>query len=484
MSTWTGLISKAGQWRARNMSPAPAHFVVGLSVFGLVISLLLYWPGNVSSDMIGVWYDARTSHIAVPHGLLMSFLWRWLDMLLPGPGLMLAAQLLVFWSGLALLLLYFRPSKIAAIICGVALATNPFVLAFEGSLLPDVFAANLALLGYMLLLTRLRTRAKIALVILAFCSFGLAALVRYQVCVVALPALVGVVARSGRNFGAVRYWDWQTGLIGLAALLLCIAGGRTTVYESFDVSSHFFDMNLRYAMLYDIAAIIEGSHNLPLHVFAANNVDVDELRHRALRQYTPYRHDPLSLALDRDPRDTAYVLLKDLPTGLIARQWFDVISSAPLDFLQSRLERFGIFLGLGDVYACGPRDFLGMSHVPRAKWIALGRPEPPLPYANAVMKSRMFPAGTLLFRPISYLAVSIVVVIVTAYTQALEAVIVYGLVAAAWLYWLTFAPLPIACDIRYSFFSCASVMFSIAIWLLSPRPSPLRPVQNIRNAAA
>jgi hypothetical protein len=41
---------------------------------------------------------------------------------------------------------------------------------------------------------------------------------------------------------------------------------------------------------------------------------------------------------------------------------------------------------------------------------------------------------------------------------------VWCFVAGAWLYWLTFFPFVPACDVRYSYFPCAAILFAGVQW--------------------
>jgi hypothetical protein len=182
----------------RHADKASTTFIVAATSLGFALALIFYWPGNVSSDLIGVWLDATNAAITAPHGLLMSFVWRWLELLLPGPGLMLAVQLAMFWSALAVLFLHIRPTRLSVIVGLLILAVNPFVLSFSGSLLVDLFSGNVALLGYMILLGYHRPGPRFGILLLAaFGAFGLAGFARYQMWSVALVALAGIFLFDG-----------------------------------------------------------------------------------------------------------------------------------------------------------------------------------------------------------------------------------------------------------------------------------------------
>jgi hypothetical protein len=220
-------------------------------------------------------------------------------------------------------------------------------------------------------------------------------------------------------------------------------------------------------MLYDIAAIVAASPDMPLKIFSETGIDTGMVRRRAIDAYTPYAHDPIRITSSGSVQGTMYELVAAVDTGTIARQWLDVVYLAPADFVISRIERFGMLLGFGKVYSCGPLDFLGMSHWPLEKWIALGKPDYGEAYSTHLLRSRIFPAGTFLFRPVSYLAASLVIFVMVIRKRSDEAPFIGTFIVSAWLYWLTFVPLPIACDVRYSYYSCVAVMLALAAWYFS-----------------
>jgi hypothetical protein len=184
-----GALNAYTSWRTE---PATATFIWVIVLVLFAAAVTFYWPGNVSSDLLGEWLDARNAAITVPHGLLVSFIWRWLDMLVPGPSLLLMLQLSIFWYAICVLFLHFRPTKMLVLIWSVALSANPFVLALSGSLMNDIFAGNLALLGFALLISYTGTPNKVRTLLLSFSLFGAAGLVRYQIWIVALAAFAGL----------------------------------------------------------------------------------------------------------------------------------------------------------------------------------------------------------------------------------------------------------------------------------------------------
>ena len=173
-------------------SPATPVFVFGLASVWLAAALIFYWPGSVSPVPLQQWYDARTSTITQAYAPFMSFVWRWLDMVVPGPGLMVTLQLAVYWAAVAVLLFNLRLVRWLVVLGMLALTINPFIIAHSGALLTDVLSGDLALLGFAILFGYPRWSSRVRVLLPAFAAFGLAGLVRYQTWSVAVAALVGI----------------------------------------------------------------------------------------------------------------------------------------------------------------------------------------------------------------------------------------------------------------------------------------------------
>jgi hypothetical protein len=109
-----------------------------LAIAGIALDLAAYWPGLMSFDSAYAWWQARTgdtTDIVPPVFVLM---WRLLDALLAGPGLMLALHLVLCWSGFALLatVLRLRPMETAAMMLLVAF--TPMTWLLHGHIWTDV----------------------------------------------------------------------------------------------------------------------------------------------------------------------------------------------------------------------------------------------------------------------------------------------------------------------------------------------------------
>ena len=64
---------------------------------------VIFYPGAMSFDSAYQWWQARGGESTNIQGVGMTWLWRAGNALAPGPGAMFGLQLLLFWSGLALI---------------------------------------------------------------------------------------------------------------------------------------------------------------------------------------------------------------------------------------------------------------------------------------------------------------------------------------------------------------------------------------------
>jgi hypothetical protein len=84
--------------RTRNDWPVWIVATVGACAYAVV-----FYPGALPFDNAYLWWLARRGETTNAHGIGMSWLWRADNALAPGPGAMFVLQLLLFWSGLALI---------------------------------------------------------------------------------------------------------------------------------------------------------------------------------------------------------------------------------------------------------------------------------------------------------------------------------------------------------------------------------------------
>lgn len=144
------------------------------------------------------------------------------------------------------------------------------------------------------------------------------------------------------------------------------------------------------------------------------------------------------------------------------QQWQELALAEPGIFIQTRVMAFIRLLGIGGpARECWPLTVVGFLGQPEHMWQALGGAALREAYAATLLRSRIFPADTLLFRPITYGVLSFALVGFWLWRRESTSPAIVALTASAWFYWLTFAPFNADCEVRYSYFSCAAILFAL-----------------------
>lgn len=165
--------------------------VVGIAV---LFTVWLYYPGYMSYDAIDQLNQAREGVFRDWHPPLMAYLWRGLDQIIPGPGLLLLWQNLMFWGGLGLLSARLRGWRGILFLVGVGVV--PAIFASLGTIWKDSALAGALLLAVGILSwSEAYQRRRLASLALLPMAYALA--LRHN----AAPAIVPLL----------WWWAWQVG---------------------------------------------------------------------------------------------------------------------------------------------------------------------------------------------------------------------------------------------------------------------------------
>lgn len=275
--------------RATLATPGAIWAAAGLLA---VATLLAHWPGELIGDSISQLAEIRAGRLRDWNPPLMAVIWRALG---ATPQAMLLVQVLLYWSGLALLADQLRressaPWGFALLLVGL----TPMSLVYLGVVQKDTLLVSLLLVATGLML-----------------RFGRAAAL--------LPGLLAMLTRANAIFAVpplfVRSQRWPVAL----ALSLAIAAALVPVSRLINLSllgaerSHV-EKSLQ---LFDLAGIEVHSGRLVI------GPDVS-------RCYTPFYWDTLQHdcgAFDRSPPD-------------LTARWIAVIGAEPLAYARHRLIHF------------------------------------------------------------------------------------------------------------------------------------------------
>ncbi|MDA1099143.1 MAG: hypothetical protein O2967_09180 [Proteobacteria bacterium] len=131
-----------------------------VAVVVVLISLFAFYPGFMSADSSSQLLQARNNYYFDWHPAAMAYVWRWLDLIHPGPLLMLLLQLSLLWLG-CIMLFAGNPivsSNLAYIFIPSCLFIPP-VFGNLGVIGKDNLMAGSLLLGFSLM-QRISTRNK------------------------------------------------------------------------------------------------------------------------------------------------------------------------------------------------------------------------------------------------------------------------------------------------------------------------------------
>ncbi len=179
---------------------------------GAAFTVAAYWPGYMSPDSISQLGQARSGLFTAIHPPLMAAVWRPLDALVAGPGLMLVLQNLLFWGGAALAVAACveHPAAPALVL---ALGLWPATLSGLSTVWKDIQMGASLMMATGLLLRAGPRRSPVSLAAAALFLFYAAA-VRHNGLTAVLPLTVwwGVLVAPG----GVRRRAWLGLGLGLA----------------------------------------------------------------------------------------------------------------------------------------------------------------------------------------------------------------------------------------------------------------------------
>lgn len=160
----------------------------------MLFTVWLYYPGYMSYDAIDQLNQAREGVFRDWHPPLMAYIWGGLDRIVPGPGLLLLWQNLMFWGGLGLLAARLRGWRSILFLVGVGFFLPIF--ASLGTIWKDSALAGALLLAVGILSwSELYQRGRLASLALLPMFYALA--LRHN----AAPAIVPLLL----------WWAWQIG---------------------------------------------------------------------------------------------------------------------------------------------------------------------------------------------------------------------------------------------------------------------------------
>ena len=316
---------------------------------GLLVVLAASLPGHMTTDSVIQLAEGRTGAQRSFNPAFMSWLLGRFDSLLSGTSLFVAFNVALLFGALAALpRLAGRVSPLAAPVLMLVIL-SPQVLIYQGAVWKDVFFANAAIAGTMLLALSAERAGRLSGKAAWACGLVLlvvAALVR-QNGILALGAgalAYGVAVGSGRG--------WRRGLAasgGLLAggLILFLAAGLAMSKVMPSSSPQATGAGLRVIQHFDLVGVAARDPKASLEPLETEDPKAAAtLRSLAPQGYNPERVDNIS-----DAPGLGEALWKT-PKGAVARTWAHVATTEFPDYAAHRLEVFRQAFLTPDILAC------------------------------------------------------------------------------------------------------------------------------------
>ncbi|HEY3638999.1 MAG TPA: hypothetical protein VGK90_12695 [Rhizomicrobium sp.] len=438
-------------------------------LIGCAAVLVLSWPGQLSYDSVMQLHDGRSGHYNPWHPPVMAWMLGVGDALVPGTGLFITFDALLFFASFASLLwIAPRPPWIAVFVALVVVLL-PQIFIYQGIVWKDVLFADAAVAGFICLAhaaARWRQGTRRIPAAVAFLCFALATLARQNgaiVLIFGLGALVWVARREG-----VR-WPGSLGLgFAAGAAVSVVLLMANVLLEARTEDAWSAPAQIRLLQIYDLTGEVKVDPALRLDILArANPALVPLIRSDGVRLYTPIRNDTLVA----DP-PLLNALAKTDP-GKVASQWLNVMLNHPFDYLRVRLEVFRWVLLTPEIGQCmpyitgvtGPPDYMKQLNVARPFRVqdrALAN------YAASFLATSLYSHAT-------YVILAFALLAFLTWRRRSADIAMASMLAAALVFTLCFFVISIACDYRYLVFldlSALTALFYCAVTLSSKITSP------------
>lgn len=437
---------------------------------GLLDLLLLVWlgcmlllnlPGHLSLDSLVQIAEGQRGVFESWNPVFISIVFGQLTAWARNPGiLVLISAITLILSVRAIVHSAGPVTRVAAAVVGVLLFM-PVLLIYPAIVWKDVWFAHACLAAFALM-CRIRSDDPMArslvtrLLILSLLAF--ATLSRQTGILVSTVACVGMAALLPL-WRLRRDWMTVTANSSLNILILLILSSLLTGLSQSAVERRAgapVETGVLLLATYDIAGILHREPDSSLKRFEAAGVETAPIRKAALETYRADRIDWLQW-----PQSHAFV---HMPRGQVYRQLLDLVWEHPTAYLGHRLEVYGWLLGLRQVDRCAP-VYLGFEVGPLAQ--AAGIRQAPTTHAAGLYSYARRFFDSPLFMPAAWAVVSIAVLaIMLRRGWIMHPVAVMQ--AAGLAYLLSYAPVAIACDFRYTYFSTLSahigLIFVVARW--------------------
>ena len=453
----------------------PRVIASAILLLGGVASFVLTFPGELEDDSFAQLVEARTEVYTFWHPPIMSWMLGISDALSPGAAYFVAFDFVLAFVALASLFWLGRRVSWAAVAGAAIVLLLPQLFLFQATVWKDALFADACLAGFVCLAHAAahwpRRGLRFVLIGSAALFLALAVLARQNGAIVLVCAAVtlGVIAAQ---------WETRKRIaLGYgAALLLSSAAIAFTANATLELRSDSTPATqdqFKTLELYDIAGMLKHHPDYRLTILDKHAPKFARLiRSDGVRLYSPMKNDTLEYSLP------LIAARDDTPAPVLAAQWRALVLAHPASYLALRAEIFGWLFLPTHVALCHPYHvgaegdaddlrFLGMKTRFSARDEALGD------YANALVRTPVFAHP-------AYGVVALIAFVLLLWRRRPADLAMAGLLAASFLFTLSFFIISIACDYRYLYLLDLSAIAAV-LYMLCDFPtkkggrSPLLP---------
>jgi hypothetical protein len=306
-----------------------------LCAAGLLFDVVAYYPGQLSFDSGYTWWQARAGETTGTQSVLLIYLWRALDSILSGPGLVFLLHLALFWGGLLAIAIGLRLRPLAATLMILVAGFAPAITVLRSHVWTDVGMAGALLVatGGLALFAGTGKRGWLWLALVAgFYALGL----RHN----ALPALLPLVVFAMHELRAHGDLTRTRVRVGVASVL--VLGALFGAVQAINATADRHLPAWRALAAFDLAALsIASGHVLFPPQMVGSEMDVADLK----QAYEPWS---VFAVLTRTRNGIHNPLAPGWTPAEVAElrsAWFNACFTYPRAYVAHRLEVTAALVG-------------------------------------------------------------------------------------------------------------------------------------------
>jgi len=316
-----------------------------------IISMIWLWPGVMSPDADAQYAAAIAGLYSDHHPPVMSLLWRYLDRIYPGPGLMFTWHISMLYSAAAIFIYIFRNSIFKWWYAIYPLIPN--LLAYTALIVKDTgftysYLLSGAILSLMMVNKTNRYKYLLLMPVIALLCYGTAVKFQAQYVLIFFSIAVGYCINNYKLSGATAFYGV---LINIIIIILISNINAALVPQTREAHSW------QLVKLYDLSSISIALDKPLYPAFVQQQANFD---FKVIKQlYNPREIDPLVFQSNSVLKPGQNAQQRDT----LWQYWFQTIQQHPWLYLKSRLRLFSYNLTTSPSDRSDPVKFLATTEL-------------------------------------------------------------------------------------------------------------------------